>query len=199
MKEKLAAVKGTPITTVTTWRWRSIISLLTAVSLIVLVTIFREPLLALTQFGYAGIAIACVAANATVLLPAPSSAIVFAFGAVYEPFWVALAGGIGATVGELLGYLLGISGRRLVEPHEFGKRVQTWMMRNGIVTVVVFAFLPLPLFDVVGMAAGIARMNFWLFLGATFIGKFLKMLMYAYAGAGLIPLIEPFLRRVMGT
>ncbi len=183
----------------TTWQWRNLVSLFAAIALIIAVTIFREPLLALTQFGYVGIAIACAAANATVLLPAPSSAIVFAFGAVYEPFWVALAGGIGAAVGELLGYLLGISGRQLIEPREFGERVQTWMARNGILTVLVFAFLPLPLFDLVGLAAGIARMNFFLFLGATFIGKFLKMLMYAYAGAGLIPLLEPFLRRALGT
>ena len=180
-------------------QWRSIFSLLAAVALIIAVTIFREPLIALTKFGYIGIAMACAAANSTVLLPAPSSAIAFAFGAVYAPFWVAVAGGIGATIGELLGYLLGYSGRRLVKQRPFAERIQQWMTRNGILTVMVFAFLPLPLFDIVGIAAGIARMNFWIFVGATFVGKLLKLLLYAYAGAGLIPLIEPYLRRALGT
>lgn len=180
------------------WGWRQLFSMLAAAAFIIFVTLFRQPLLEGARFGYLGIAVACAAANATVLLPAPSSAIVFAFGAVYEPFWVALAGGIGATVGELMGYLLGISGRGLVEQRPFGQRVQTWMARNGFVTVLVFAFLPLPLFDLVGLAAGIARMNVLIFLGATFIGKFLKMLLYACAGAGLIPLLEPFLRRAFG-
>ncbi|MDL1898875.1 VTT domain-containing protein [Anaerolineae bacterium CFX7] len=178
--------------------WGQLFPMLAAAAFIIFVTLFRQPLLEFAHLGYLGIAVACAAANATVLLPAPSSAIVFAFGAVYEPFWVALAGGLGATAGELLGFLLGSSGRGFVEQRPFGQRVQSWMTRNGVLTVIVFAFLPLPLFDLVGVAAGIARMNVLLFLGATFIGKFLKMLLYAYAGAGLIPLLEPFLRRALG-
>lgn len=175
-----------------------ILPLVMAIILTILVTIYRNELLAFANYGYLGIFVACVAANSTVLLPAPSSAIVFTFGSVYPPLLVAVAGGLGAAVGELIGYFAGFSGRRLIDQSAKAQRLKRWVSRYGELTIIVFAFLPLPLFDLVGGIAGALRMSLFRFLLPTILGKVLKMMIYAYAGAGLLPLIEPLIRGLTG-
>ena len=56
-----------------------------------------------------------ILANGTVILPAPGVIFVFAMGAIFNPFWVAVAAGAGAALGELTGYLVGFSGQAVVE------------------------------------------------------------------------------------
>ena len=172
--------------------------LVVAVALTIVATVYREELAALSGYGYVGIFVACIAANSTVFLPAPSSAIVLAFAHVYSPFWVAIVSGLGAATGELVGYVAGLSGRRVVDTSERGRRLQTWMVKYGVLTVLVLAFLPLPLFDLVGVMAGASRMRLLRFLIPTVIGKLSKMLIYAYVGAWLLPILEPFVQQMMG-
>ena len=177
---------------------RGLLPLGLAVGLTMMATMYREELQAVAGYGYAGIFFACVAANSSVFLPAPSSAIVMAFGHVYAPFWVAVAGGLGAATGELVGYLAGFSGHRLIDTSERGQQLQAWMASHGPLTIFIFAFLPLPLFDLVGVMAGVLRVSLVRFLVPTVAGKVLKMLIYAYVGAGLLPLLEPYVRRALG-
>lgn len=169
-----------------------------AIGLTIAVTIYRDELMGLASYSYVGIFFACVAANSSVFLPAPSSAIVLTFAHVYSPFWVAVAGGLGATAGELVGYLAGHSGRRMVETTERGHQLHTWMTKHGLLTIFVLAFLPLPLFDLVGVVAGALQMQLLRFLAPTVAGKLLKMLVYAYIGAGLLPMLEPYIWRALG-
>jgi uncharacterized membrane protein YdjX (TVP38/TMEM64 family) len=174
-----------------------ITTLAVIVGLTVIVTLYREELVKLAYYGYIGVFVACIAANSTVFLPAPSSAIVFAFAHVYSPFGVAVAGGLGAAIGELVGYAAGISGRSIVEASKRGQRLQKWLNNHSILAVFILAFLPLPLFDLVGVVAGASRMRFSRFLVPTVAGKLLKMLIYAYVGAGVLPFIEPYVRRTL--
>ena len=61
------------------------------------------------QWGYPGIFLIALLANATVLLPAPGVAVIYAMGAIFgNPFGVGLAAGLGGTIGELSGYLAGL-------------------------------------------------------------------------------------------
>ena len=162
---------------------------------IVLMTAFtityRNQLLKMGEWGYFGIFFSCLIANSTVFLPAPSSAIVFSFANVYLPFWVALVGTFGAVVGEHIGYLAGVAGRKSIEKNEQEEKIIYYVEKYGMIAVFVFAFLPLPLFDLVGIAAGAMKMSYPLFLIPCLLGKFLKMLIYAYAGASLLPLLSP--------
>jgi membrane protein DedA with SNARE-associated domain len=66
-------------------------------------------------YGYPGIFLIMLMANATVFLPAPGVAVVFAMGSVFNPLGVALAAGTGGAIGELTGYLAGFSGQAVVE------------------------------------------------------------------------------------
>lgn len=178
---------------------RLLLPLGVAIALMVVVTLYQEQLVALAVYGYLGIFLSCAAANSTVFMPAPSSAIVMAMAHVLTPFWVAIAGGTGAAVGECVGYLAGLSGRRIVDQSQRGQQVRKWMTRYGDITVLVLAFLPLPLFDLVGVAAGAMRMRFMRFFGLVLTGKVLKMLIYAYIGVGLLSILEPYIRRLFGS
>lgn len=159
----------------------------------VLVTLFRYEIVNFAYYGYLGVFVSSIAANSTVFLPAPSSAIVFAFASVYSPFWVAIIGGLGAASGELIGYFAGYSGRRAVEATEFGLKVQKWFSKYSLPTVFVLAFLPLPIFDLVGVLAGSTQMNVFYFTFSVIVGKVLKMFVYAYLGAGIIPVIDQWI------
>jgi membrane protein DedA with SNARE-associated domain len=51
--------------------------------------------------------------------------------------------------------------------------------------VLVLGFIPNPLFDIAGMIAGVLRMPLYKFLLFCWVGKVLKMMMFAYGGASL--------------
>jgi uncharacterized membrane protein YdjX (TVP38/TMEM64 family) len=138
------------------------------------------------SFGYPGIFLLSILSNATVLIPAPGLIIVFSMGARFDPFWIGLAAGAGATIGELSGYLAGFSGQAIIENEKIYGKMVTWMERNGPLTLVLLAFIPNPLFDLTGIAAGALKMPVWKFLLWALVGKTLKMLITSYAGAGAI-------------
>lgn len=176
---------------------RYVIAIIFIGCITVLITVYRNELLKLGHFGYVGIFFSCFIANSTVFLPAPSSSIVFTLSSVYSPFWVAIVGGLGAVFGEQVGYVAGITGRKIVAHDEQGRKVKSYIETYGMLAVFIFAFLPLPIFDLVGVAAGAMRMNFYRFFFPCLLGKIFKMLIYAYAGAGLLPMISPLINRIL--
>lgn len=139
----------------------------------------------LKGYGYPGIFLFSILSNATVILPAPGLLLVFSFGARFHPMGVALAAAAGAAIGELSGYLAGYSGQAALERADVYARMENWMRRNGPLTVLALAFVPNPFFDLAGMAAGALRMPMRSFVFWAFWGKLLKMIVVAYAGAGL--------------
>ena len=170
--------------------WRLTAARLLAVVAVVAITLYivsiRDEAERLAAYGYPGIFLLSVLANATVILPAPGVAITFAMGAVFHPVGVALAAGTGAALGELTGYLAGFSGQGLVSRSYFYERVKAWVARHGGPAILLLAFIPNPFFDVAGAAAGALRMRVGKFLAWAWVGKVLKMLLFAYAGAASI-------------
>lgn len=140
----------------------------------------------LASYGYAGIFLISILANATVLVPAPGLVIVFSMGARFDPLLVGLAAGAGATLGELSGYLAGFSGQAVIENQARYDQMVHWMRKYGPLTISLLAFIPNPLFDMAGIVAGILRLPVLRFLLYAFIGKTPKMLLFAYLGAGIL-------------
>lgn len=154
------------------------------VALTVFIYAIRDQAGILRAFGYPGIFLLSLMANATILLPAPGLAIVFGAGTLQalNPLGVGVAAGLGATLGELSGYMAGFSGQAIIENRNLYNQMVTWMRRYGPIVVVVLAFLPLPLFDLAGVAAGALRMPVLHFLGFCALGKTAKMILVALAG-----------------
>jgi membrane protein DedA with SNARE-associated domain len=144
-------------------------------------------------YGYPGIFLVALLANATVFLPAPGVAIIYAMGAIFNPFGVALAAGTGAALGELSGYLAGFSGQAVIDHGDVLQRIHPWVEKYGGWAILVFSAIPNPFFDIAGIAAGMTKMPIRTFLLFTWIGQMIKMLFFALAGKYSIHWITNFL------
>jgi uncharacterized membrane protein YdjX (TVP38/TMEM64 family) len=160
-----------------------ILSLVAVIGITIYVYSVRDKAEELAVYGYPGIFLIALLTNATVLLPAPGIAVVFAMGAVFNPIGVALAAGAGGALGELSGYLAGFSGQAVIERVDLYEQMTRWMNKNGALTVTILAALPNPFFDIAGMAAGALKMPMLHFLFFCWIGVTFKMFLFAYAGS----------------
>lgn len=171
-----------------------------ALLLVIAITVYivlmpEEQAKKLESFGYVGIFLISILANATVIIPAPGLVIVFSMGAKFSPLLVGIAAGLGATIGELSGYLAGFSGQAVIEDQKRYDQMVGWMEKNGPLTIAILAFIPNPLFDLAGMIAGALKMPVIRFLAYVLIGKLFKMLLFAYAGAGVLN--SPWLEKLL--
>jgi membrane protein YqaA with SNARE-associated domain len=182
------------------WRLHTarILALAAVIAITAYVFSIRDQAAELQAYGYPGIFLLSTLSNATVILPAPGIALTYAFGAVFHPLGVALAAGAGAALGELTGYLAGFSGQGVIDDIPMYDRITNWTERFGGWVILVLAFIPNPFFDIAGAAAGALKMRVHVFLFWALIGKILKMLVIAYAGAAsldwvleLFPSIQP--------
>lgn len=139
---------------------------------------FRDEVKNMAAAGYLGLTIACFLTNATVFLPASGIAFTVSASTVLNPYICSLCGGIGTAMGELISYVCGRAGKQLVEDNNLYKKMQEYTAKRGFLTVFIFAFLPFPVFDFVGVAAGAGRMKFSKYTTACILGKTLKMLCY---------------------
>ena len=176
---------------------REFLSRLLAISAVIAITLVIWRVAGkLEQFrlwGYPGIFVVSFLGNATVILPAPSLALVFAMGGILNPLLVGLVAGPAEALGELTGYLAGYSGRAVVEEHKTYRRLSRWMQRNGALTVFILSVVPNPFFDLAGIAAGVLRYPLSRFLLFCWLGKSIKTTAFAFAGAYSITFFEGLL------
>lgn len=170
-----------------------ILALLLVITVTLAGVLWRDRLGRFVAYGYPGIFLISLVANATVILPAPSLALVFALGGVLNPALVGLAAGLGEALGELTGYLAGYSGRAVIENREMYDRLCGWMRRYGLATIFFLSFIPNPFFDLAGIAAGASRFPVGYFLLSCWLGKTLKTTVFALAGAHSFFLLGRFL------
>ncbi len=160
-----------------------LLALLFSITVTALILSFRDHLLELGAYGYLGVFLISMLGTATVILPVPSLAIVFAGGGVLNPLLVGLVAGLGEPIGELTAYLTGYAGNVVVEDSERFDRIRNWMERRGFATLFVLSVIPNPLFDWAGIAAGMLRFPVPRFLLACWMGKTLKAIAIAYLGS----------------
>jgi membrane protein DedA with SNARE-associated domain len=159
-----------------------VVALLAVIGITAYVFSIRDHVEEFAAFGYPGIFLIALLANATIFIPAPGVAIVYAMGAVFNPLLVGLSAGTGGAIGELSGYLAGFSGQAVVENTNVYDRIKPWVDKYGGWTILVLAAIPNPFFDVAGVAAGIAKMPMRTFLFFIWIGQLIKMTLFALAG-----------------
>jgi uncharacterized membrane protein YdjX (TVP38/TMEM64 family) len=169
-----------------------IVAVLAVIGITVYIYSIRDRVEEFTQYGYFGIFLIMLLANATVILPAPGVAVVFAMGSVFNPLGVALSAGIGGAIGEITGYLAGFSGQAVVENTQIYNRLLPWIKKYGAWVILVLSAFPNPFFDMAGIAAGVAKIPLWQFLLACWVGQTIKMALFAYAGYYSIDWIASF-------
>jgi len=169
-----------------------VLALTVVIGITVYIFSIRDHVQDFAVYGYPGIFLVMLLANATVIIPAPGVAVVFAMGNIFNPFWVALAAGTGGAIGELSGYLAGFSGQALVENTQAYNRVAPWVQKYGAWAILALSAFPNPFFDLAGIAAGVAKIPVWKFLLFCWIGQIIKMALFAFAGAYSIDWIANF-------
>jgi membrane protein YqaA with SNARE-associated domain len=166
-----------------------------AVVIVITLAIWRvaDSLERFKLWGYPGIFVVSFLGNATVILPAPSLALVFAMGGVLNPLLVGLVAGPAEALGESTGYLAGYSGRAVIENHRMYEWLKDWMQRNGALTTFILSVVPNPFFDLAGIAAGVLHYPYLRFLFFCWLGKSIKTTAFAFAGAYSLAFFERFL------
>ena len=152
----------------------------------ILAFVYRDQIRQFARFGYLGAFLLPLIANATVFVPIPGVMVIFAMGSLFNPFLIAVLGGLGAATGELTGYLVGFSGRGLAEKVKYYDDIVIWMGKNpsySYLLITVMAVIPNPFFDAAGIAAGTLKMPVWNFYIFCALGSIIKMLAFAYAGS----------------
>ena len=153
--------------------------LITAVVLLVPL-IFRVDYARLGNFGYLGVFLTTLLSSATLFFPSPTLAAACIGGVFLFPPLVGLLAGVGATLGELSGYMAGYGGSALAVRSRYYERIRRFVDRYGLFAILVFALIPNPLFDLAGIAAGVTRIPLWAFLVVCFLGKTVRFILIAY-------------------
>jgi membrane protein YqaA with SNARE-associated domain len=144
---------------------------------------YPEKVELLQNYGYLGAFLVSLVLNATIILPAGNFLILFTLGAVLpSPTLVGLAGGLGAAIGEMTGYIAGYSGQAIVSRQKMYASIKRWVEKWGTLTIFVMAIVPI-VFDLVGLAAGVVRFPLWKFFIACWLGRTILYLVIAWGGA----------------
>jgi len=148
----------------------------------------------LKYYGYPGVFVVSLIWNSTVLVPIPSFWIYYFLVAPpfsFFPPLVGLAGGAGAAIGELTGYMAGYSGRGFLQKRRMYARAERWVKRWGAIIIFIFNLVPLFPYDLTGIASGALRFPLRKFFLICLTGRTLAYTLVACVGAGWIRL--PFL------
>lgn len=137
----------------------------------------------LLQFGYVGAFLISLISALSIIFPIPYTVVLYALGGSLDPLLLAISSGIGSSLGEVSGYLVGYYGRAIIS--EKMKRKMDFMLkvfsRHGNITIFIFALTPLP-DDLLFIPLGIMRYSLTKTLISCFLGKFLMSFIIAYSG-----------------
>lgn len=127
-----------------------------------------------SSIGYVSLFLIALVSSATFVIPGPSIAGVILGGVALNPFFVGLIMGCGSAVGEIPGYMLGMTNDKVFTGIPGSGFVVNWMQRRATMTIFLLAAIPNYLFDIGSLFAGASRMPLKHFLAATLFGKIIR-------------------------
>jgi membrane protein YqaA with SNARE-associated domain len=137
------------------------------------------------QYGYLGVFLISLFGAMSIFVPIPYTVVIFILGGLqtFDPLLIAVAAGIGSTIGEFSGYLLGAGGRKVISD-KYKKKMNFLVKlfnKYGAVVIFIFALTPLP-DDLLFIPLGVMRYSLLRAFVPALIGKFLSNLIIAYSG-----------------
>jgi membrane protein DedA with SNARE-associated domain len=169
-----------------------IAGIILTVAMAVAIIVFKDSVQELKQYGYVGAFFISILGGATVIVPVPMIAVVFALGgAMADPWQVALVGvsaALGETVGALTIYMTGQGAGRAISNNKHG-RVQKYyekmldlIERRGAWALFVVTSIVNPFFYPAAFACGALRFGLKKYITIVLIGKMIKSMTVVYAG-----------------
>jgi len=167
------------------------------------VVAYSDRLQEMQHWGYLGAFIISILGGATIIIPVPMLAVVFALGSAMSNPWTAALLSISAALGELIGaltiYMTGHGAGRAIADSKHGKvqrayeKMLSLMERRGPLTLFIVASVVNPFFYPAALAAGALRFGLKKYISIVLAGKLIKCATVVYAGYfGLKELIELF-------
>ena len=160
--------------------------------MVVAVIYYNEQLNELQHWGYLGAFIISILGGATIIIPVPMLAVVFALGgAMADPWHVAMVG-LSAALGELIGaltiYMTGHGAGRVIVENRHGRMQKAYEKllvlteRRGPIILFIVASVVNPFFYPAALAAGALKFGIWKYSVIVFAGKIIKCMTVVYAG-----------------
>ncbi len=165
-----------------------ILGVVLTIVMAVAVVYFWDFVQGLEGYGYAGAFFISILGGATIVVPVPMLAVVFALGGVLSPYWVGVAAGLGETVGALTIYMTGYGGGTALLNSKHGKvqaayeRLMGLMERRGSWVLFLLSAILNPFFYPAALTAGALRFGIRRYFIICAIGKTIKGMTVAYAG-----------------
>jgi membrane protein YqaA with SNARE-associated domain len=155
----------------------------------VAIVIYKEEVKDLQNYGYFGAFFISVLGGATIIIPVPMLAIVFALGGVMPyPWLVAIAAALGETVGALTIYVTGRGAGHAISNRAHGKIQQIYdkllnlIKRRGAIVLFVVTSIVNPFFYPAAFAAGALKFGVRKYIFIVITGKLIKSFTVVYAG-----------------
>jgi membrane protein DedA with SNARE-associated domain len=169
-----------------------IFGIVVTILMAVAVVYYNDQLNELQHWGYLGAFIISILGGATVIIPVPMLAVVFALGGAMNEIWQVAVMGMSAALGELIGaltiYMTGHGAGRVIVENRAGRVQKSYekllglMERKGPIVLFIVASVVNPFFYPAALAAGALRFGIWKYSIIVLAGKIIKCMTVVYAG-----------------
>jgi uncharacterized membrane protein YdjX (TVP38/TMEM64 family) len=173
-------------------KWAYILGSLGVILTIIMavaIVVFKEQVQDLQQYGYLGAFFISILGGATVIIPVPMLAIVFALGGVMpSPWLVGLSAALGETVGALTIYMTGHGAGKAISNSKHGRIQKTYekmldlIERRGAIALFAVTSVVNPFFYPAAFACGATRFGLRKYIFIVLAGKMIKSMTIVYAG-----------------
>ena len=151
--------------------------------------IYRDFFKESTSLGLIGLFIINFVTNASFFVSAPAFLTVVAGGNLYSPILVALVSSLAATAGDSIGFAFGFASHKLtyhkLEKKKWFRILEKHFKKHGNLLLFAFALIPNPVFDAIGLIAGIFAYPFFRFFIIVWLGRLIRYFLLASFGSML--------------
>lgn len=162
-----------------------VITILMAVAIV----IYKDQVQELQNYGYLGAFFISILGGATIIVPVPMLAIVFALGGVMPfPWLVAIVAALGELVGAMSIYATGRGAGHAISKSKTGwiqrsyDKLLNLMKRRGAITLFAVTSVVNPFFYPAAFAAGALKFGMKKYIPIVLAGKLIKSFTIVYAG-----------------
>jgi membrane protein YqaA with SNARE-associated domain len=176
-------------------RWAYLIAasgIVVTIAMIAAIFYYADEIESLKQYGYLGAFIISLLGGATIIVPVPMLAVVFALGGVIGSPWQVALLGLSAAAGEVVGaltiYITGHSAGRAIMGNKQGRLQKAYehmldlMERRGPIVLFAVASVVNPFFYPAALACGALRFGLRKYILIVSAGKIIKCMTVVYAG-----------------
>ena len=170
----------------------AILGVILTLAMAAAIIVWDEQVKAMEQYGYLGAFFISILGGATVIIPVPMLAVVFALGGVMPfPWLVAVSAALGELVGALIIYMTGQGAGKAIVSSKHGRIQKAYekmldlMERRGAITLFVVTSIVNPFFYPAAFACGALRFGLKKYISIVLVGKVIKCMTIVYLGKGI--------------